>query len=258
MSRTRGVLAVVLVALASTAIWLLSRGTEAPNQAASPLLAASVDEPLKSERVRLAGSGGIGAPATQRPAVAEDRYLVAMGDPFLEPRSEAEIEWLRRNKYPNAAAREDAARFASELDFDHRDGVEAVEIIAAEQFAHQHPDNRSRAVQFLNEAAISGSTYALETLARLSESPADPVTSEAYYRASALRGDWNAHLRVKPDLTREQEMLADLLAHQVIDNLQRQRRQRGLPELNTDLRPGLDWFLQQVKEAERAATAAGR
>lgn len=255
MSGTRGVLAVVLIALVFTAIWLLSRSTEVPNQAASPSLAVSVDEPLKPELVRHAGSGGIGAPATQRPA---DRYLVTMGDPFLEPRSEAEVEWLRRNKYPNAAAREDAARFASELDFDHRDGVEAVEIIAAEQFAHQHPDNRSRAVQFLNEAAISGSTYALETLARLSESPADPVTSEAYYRASALRGDWNARLRVKPDLTREQEMLADLLAHQVIDNLQRQRRQRGLPELNTDLRPGLDWFLQQVKEAERAMAAAGR
>lgn len=196
----------------------------------------------------------LGAPQ----AASNERYVLSMGDPFLEPRSEAEVAWLRRNAYPNAAAREDAARFASEFDFDTRDGIEGIEILAAEQFARQHPDNRRRAIAFLDEAAISGSTYALETLARLSESPVDPVTSEAYYRASALRGNWNAHMRVRPDLTPDQDMLANLLAHQVVDNLQAQRRQRGLPDLRVDHRPGLAELLREIKAAEKQAAAAGR
>jgi hypothetical protein len=189
---------------------------------------------------------------------SDERYVVSMGDPVLAPRSEAEVAWLRRNAYPNAAAREDAARRASELDFDARDGIEGIEILAAEQFARQHPDNRERAIGFINEAAASGSIYALEALARLAESPADPVTAEAYYRAQALRGDWNAYLRVGPELTAEQDKLAHLLAHRVLENLQEHRRQRGLPELRVDQRPGLAGFMQQVREAEAAAASAGR
>ncbi|MDH5832182.1 hypothetical protein QFW80_16815 [Luteimonas sp. M1R5S18] len=225
------------------------------------------DAPASDEIVAVPNSEYSGAPDGASSAVESPRqrsrsgkeekgYEVSMGDPFLEPRSEAEVEWLRRNRYPSAAARSDAAQFmASELDFDHRDGIEAIEIVAAEQYARQHPDNRERAVEFLNEAAISGSTYALETLGRLHGS-ADPVTSEAYFRAAAHRGDWNAHLRVKPPLTSEQEMLASLLAHQVIENLELQRRRRGLPALGNDQRPGLDQFLRQIKEAERAAAAS--
>jgi len=259
MSRTGGAVAICLVVAIGVVAWFELRETTDSTQQSVTTEAAVSDSQGELGLPTMASDSVSRAPGVASPRAASDvRYPVAMGDPFLEPKSEAEAAWLRRNAYPNAAAREDAAKFASEFDFDKRDGIEGIEILAAEQFARQHPDNRRRALEFLNEAAISGSTYALETLARLSESPADPVTAEAYYRASALRGNWNAHMRVRPELSADQDMLAHLLAHQVLDNLQAQRRQRGLPELRVDQRPGLGEFLRQIKEAERTAAAAGR
>lgn len=259
MSRTGGLVAIVLIAALCVVWWQMSGGGEAneQNQAAPAREVVDAqhepDDPAPPPPPSAVSSG-----AEKLRSVSDERYLVTMGDPILEPRSVEEVEWLRRNLFPNAAARADAARFASELDFDSRDGFEAIEILAAEQFARQHVGNRSKAVKFLNEAAISGSAYALEALARLSESPVDRVTSEAYHRAAALRGNWNAHLRIRPELTADQDILASLLAHQVLENLQAGRRQRGLPQFTVDPRPGLEEFLRGIKEAERAAAAAGR
>ena len=259
MSRTGRAVAICLIlAVGSTAWYTWRKPTDSAQQpVGSELVVGGSHGERDVPNIAVQSADSAAVPGTPR-AASNGRYIVSMGDPFLEPRSEAEVAWLRRNAYPNAAALEDAARFASDFHLDKRDGIEGIEILAAEQFARQHPDNRPRAIEFLNEAAISGSIYALETLARLSVSPADPVMAEAYYRASALRGNWNANMRIRPDMTPDQDILANLLAHQVLENLQAQRRQRGLPDLRVDTRPGLAELLRKIKEAERQAAAPGR
>lgn len=65
------------------------------------------------------------------------------------------------------------------------------------------------------------------------------VLSEAYYRAAMLRGHWGLAFRLTPRLTDQQNLFADLRAHQIVSNMNRVRRHEGRPPLVYDERPGL-------------------
>lgn len=185
-----------------------------------------------------------------------DLFRISIGDPLFEPRTEDELLWLTRNSYPSQAERDHALGGApNEHALNAADGVTPTEIIQAEQLAVLFPDKQRVAGSFLKEAAIQGSTYALESMARMLSHPHinNPVQSEAYFRAAALRGDWNMHLRAgKPSLSSENDLLADLLAQQIIENINLQRRNRGLAPLYPDPRPGLDEFLAEIARTNRS------
>lgn len=185
-----------------------------------------------------------------------DRFRISIGDPLFEPRTEDEVLWLTRNSYPSQAERDHTLGGApNEHALHAADGVTPTEIVQAEQLAVLFPDKQRAASSFLKEAAIQGSIFALESMARMLSHPRinNPVQSEAYFRAATLRGDWNIHLRAgKSSLSSENDLLADLLAQQIIENINLQRRNRGLAPLYPDPRPGLDEFLDEIARTNRS------
>lgn len=187
-------------------------------------------------------------------SAAPPRSPMRIGDPLQQPKTDAEVAWLVRHAYPTQDEMNEAwAGFPAATEFDARDGVTPREILRAELYALTRPADAKRAEAFLGEAAADGSISALEALGRVYSAGArrDPVKSEAYYRASMLRGNWPVAMRLAPRLERQDDLIAELMAHQVIRNLNRMRAARGLPPLGYDPRPGLDEF-------SRAMGAAGR
>jgi hypothetical protein len=179
-----------------------------------------------------------------------------VGDPLFEPKSEEEARWLTRYGYPTAedlAALSHARPTASALDAS--DGFSPAEILAASELAVVAPDQTDLAKDFLNEAAINGSIFALQQMGGLLNHPLlqDPVLSEAYFRASVLRGDWSAHFRASMNnLSRENDLRANLLAHQIIADINQERLRRGLSPLYPDPRPGLEGLLQKMDAASQS------
>lgn len=92
----------------------------------------------------------------------------------------------------------------------------------------------------------------MQSLARIAHlSEHDPVKAEGYYRAALLRGDWLVGLREVPRLTPEQNYAADLRAARVLEQMNRARRQRGLPALGVDLRPGAEEAFEVLSGGKR-------
>ena len=199
----------------------------------------------------------IGDVAATPRAVVPPRSRMRIGDPLQQPKTEAEVAWLVRHAYPTQDEMNAAwAGLPSATEFDARDGITPREILRAELYAMQRPADARRAEAFLGQAAADGSIHALEALGRVYSVGArkDLVKSEAYYRASMLRGNWPAAMRLAPTLPRPDDIVAELMAHQVISNLNRMRAARGLPPLGYDPRPGLDEFSRAIAGA-RAMSA---
>lgn len=190
-------------------------------------------------------------------AAVPPRSRMQIGDPLQQPKTDAEVAWLVRHAYPTADEVNEGGRgVPAPTEFDARDGITPREILRAELYALMRPADAERADAFLGEAAADGSIYALEALGRVYSTGArrDPVKSEAYYRASMLRGNWPIAMRLAPKLPRPDDLIADLMAHQIIGNLNRMRAARGLPPLGYDPRPGLDEFSRSIARA-RALSA---
>ena len=201
-----------------------------------------------------AGDVEIGGAVAGRSAAATPRSPMRIGDPLQQPKTEAEVAWLVRHAYPTQDEMNEAGSgFPAATEFDARDGITPREIVRAELYALMRPADAKRAEAFLGEAAADGSIHALEALGRVySAGPRrDPVKSEAYYRASMLRGNWPVAMRLAPPLPRQDDLVAELMAHQVISNLNRMRAARGLPPLGYDPRPGLDEFSRAMGAAIR-------
>lgn len=237
MKRAWFVVATLAAVVAFGAYMLSSREEEAPPL---PVLVPLAD-------------GGQSAPPSSADA-QRPRSPMRIGDPLQQPKTEADVEWLVRNAFPTQDEMNEAgAGIASATEFDYSDGVTPREILRAELYAMQRPADAKRAEEFLGRAAADGSIYALESLGRVfSVGPLrNPVRSEAYYRASMLRGNWPAAMRLAPKLPRQDDIIAELMAHQVINNLNRMRASRGQPPLAYDARPGLDEFSRSVGESRR-------
>lgn len=168
------------------------------------------------------------------------------------PNTTDELKWLKKNSFPSdEEMRAGASGRAQAGEFSISDGYTAFEILRAENYGIANVQDRERAVDFLGRAAADGSIYALEALGNVYSIGAgkNVVQSEAYYRAAIIRGNWSAILRARPGISRQDEILADLMAQQIILNLNRARAGRGLPPLGYDPRPGLDEFSKSISDA---------
>ena len=126
------------------------------------------------------------------------------------------------------------------------------DVVVAESVAMSDPVAKARALALLRGASEAGSSYALQSLARIAQlSERDPVKAEGYYRAALLRGDWLVGLREIPRLAPEQNYAADLRAARLLEQINRERRQRGLPALGVDLRPGAEEAFERLSGGKR-------
>ena len=126
------------------------------------------------------------------------------------------------------------------------------DVVVAESVAMSDPVAKARALALLRGASEAGSSYALQSLARIAQlSERDPVKAEGYYRAALLRGDWLVGLREIPRLAPEQNYAADLRAARLLEQINRERRQRGLPALGVDLRPGAEEAFERLSGGQR-------
>ena len=161
----------------------------------------------------------------------------------------------RRSRPPGSTATALLAVFngaqAAQLPADGR-ARSPVDVVVAESVAMSDPVAKARALALLRGASEAGSSYALQSLARIAQlSERDPVKAEGYYRAALLRGDWLVGLREIPRLTPEQNYAADLRAARLLEQINRARWQRGLPALGVDLRPGAEEAFERLSGAKR-------
>lgn len=242
-------IALALAGLAITAVvaWTADRerqngatGRPTPSSMASPGPGASAREPAPIA-------------AGQRPAArAVFSASPRVGDPLSGARTDAEVAWLARNGYPSTEAARDALlRGGARGGFAPQERLDPAAILDAEQLALRETSRRAEAMDFLAASAQAGSIYALETLARIHDQGvdgiADPRRASAYRKAAELRGSWpSALVGDRTPLTRQQQMQATLMAHQIIANLDRERQANGLPPLGIDTRPGLDELITGI------------
>ena len=164
------------------------------------------------------------------PALHRER--IEVGDALWEAATPQQAAWLNRHGFPTSGqlAAFNGAQ-AAQLPADGR-ARSPVDVVVAESVAMSDPVAKARALALLRGASEAGSSYALQSLARIAQlSERDPVKAEGYYRAALLRGDWLVGLREIPRLAPEQNYAADLRAARLLEQINRARRQRGLPAL---------------------------
>lgn len=184
------------------------------------------------------------------PALHRER--IEVGDALWEAATPEQAAWLNRHGFPTQGqlAAFNGAQ-AAQLPADGR-ARSPVDVVVAESVAMSDPVAKARALALLRGASEAGSSYALQSLARIAQlSERDPVKAEGYYRAALLRGDWLVGLREIPRLTPEQNYAADLRAARLIEQINRARRQRGLPALGVDLRPGAEEAFERLSDGKR-------
>lgn len=169
-------------------------------------------------------------------------FTIRPGDARLTETATPEtISWLNTNKWPSTAAqRAGTAPEVTLADLSMKDGIDPVELVAAEAIASRSPELREQALSYLQSAAMNGSIYALFQLGRYygSQSVGQPVRAESYYAAAYLRGDWLAPTFLRMySLNRKQQILAKMHAVQIIQELNERRARFGLPPLMMDPRP---------------------
>lgn len=252
MKRGRLIFSLVLLVLIGTlAFWRMgpSRQEEAPQEHA-----LSVERGAPTARGSASAvmpHAAVGAShETSLPALHRERIQV--GDAFWDATTPEQAAWLNRHGFPTS---QQLAAFngakAAQLP---SDGVarSPADVTAAESVAMSDPSANAEALSVLKNASEAGSSYALQSLARIAQlSEGDPVKAEGYYRAALLRGDWLVGLRETPRLSPEQNYAADLRAFRIIEQINLSRRQRGLPPLATDVRPGANEALDQLLSATK-------
>ena len=184
------------------------------------------------------------------PALHRER--IEVGDALWEAATPEQAAWLNRHGFPTQGqlAAFNGAQ-AAQLPADGRARSPA-DVVVAESVAMSDPVAKARALALLRGASEAGSSYALQSLARIAQlSERDPVKAEGYYRAALLRGDWLVGLREIPRLTPEQNYAADLRAARLLEQINRARRQRGLPALGVDLRPSAEEAFERLSGDKR-------
>lgn len=209
---------------------------------------ASSFDPAQQARTQ----GGMTAAADLAALPALHRERIEVGDPLWEAATPEQAAWLNRHGFPTQGqlAAFNGAQ-AAQLPADGR-ARSPVDVVVAESVAMSDPVAKARALALLRGASEAGSSYALQSLARIAQlSERDPVKAEGYYRAALLRGDWLVGLREMPRLAPEQNYAADLRAARLLEQINRARRQRGLPALGVDLRPGAEEAFELLSGEKR-------
>lgn len=256
--------AVMLAVIVAYAVWWRWGLQHEPDGAGVVLgdhqHAAQVDDAPINPVVPSEGSDATRAAATvpaplptgpSRVSVMEEHLRIGMDDPLRLPSSKEELAWFERQGYPSSAALEEAAvNVPQEWTLRFRAGTSALELARAESFALLNPARAAEAIVFLEEAATSGSIYALEALSRVHAHPSagNPLIADAYQFAAELRGNW-ALAGMRGQRSPSHAYLAAVYGHRIIEEINATRVQRGLPALGVDSRPGLSDFIQRVEEA---------
>ena len=182
---------------------------------------------------------------------ASDRTPIQTGDDLYPSETTAGIDWLNRNGFPSSfELSQQSNRFSDVDEINIRDGATAPELLDLERLSNsQNEEVRKEALKKLNESAAFGSMFALEVLARAHTVAPNKnfVWSEAYYRASEIRGNWAVALRLRPRLTETEQLAADLTAQLILQNANKLRAQHGLPPLVYDARPGLEQTINALR-----------
>lgn len=255
-SLRRAGLGVVVVAVALLGVHrAMDRARdEAASVGATGAYAAGSSRPA----VQQAGSPQSGPSTATGPTAQAGPYRV--GDPRFGEVSAAQVEWLNRHRYAHIDDLQHATATAGQLTpRDLEGGIDAALIARAEVAAMFRPDLRELALSRLEEAAVDGSMGALDSLHRAYQPRAhrDVVRAEAYARMLEARGDWV--WRVRPYALDElQGIHANVLAQHLLDRYDLARRQRGLPPLRRDPRPGIDEALRSAEQARAQIEAAQR
>ena len=183
---------------------------------------------------------------SQAPASPSSR-LIRVGDPMYGVRTQAEADWLNRNRFPLIVPGILPTPTAADLD-----GPLTGEAIGrAEAASMLRPELRDRAVERLKRAAEDGSIGALHALSRAYQHrKRDLLLADAYARAAELRGDWNPRIRTFT-LGPLEEMASPVVAHRILHDIDRARRTRGLAPLVRDERPGLVEASDRILQAHR-------
>ena len=253
-------MAVPMLALAGVVLYLLLAGGESASMPESKPLARAVEPGLSSEDETPPDAGsddgdapGQASPTSpgveRKPTFRPVSYKTRMDDPLRLPKSDEEIAWFDAHGYPSSEAYDEASRSFGEAEFfDRSTPLTALNIARAELYATAFPGEAATAMAFLEKAAASGSTYALEALSRVHSNPTfgHPITSAAYLFAAELRGNW-ALASLRPQLAPDQRLLADMYAHEIIAEINRARRAAGRPELGFSPRPGLGDLRRQIE-----------
>lgn len=244
-----GAISLLVVLVASVSLLMMRNGQE--DRAGNDSAVDAHAEHQFSEAPSTDSKGsGKGVSTADSGAVAG--YEIKGDYSMYDPKTDDELKWLKKNSFPSQEEmRTGASGRAQAGEFSISDGYSAFEILRAENYGLTNAQDRERATDFLGRVAADGSIYALEALGNIySAGPGkNIVQSEAYYRAAIIRGNWNAILRARPNMSRQDEIVADLMAQQIILNLNRARTRRGLPPLEYDPRPGLDEFSRSIADA---------
>ena len=198
-----------------------------------------------------ASAGGAGSylPTPQsHPSDGPPARLIRIGDPMYGVRTQAEADWLNRNRFPVREPGLGLSPTAADLE-----GPLTAEAIGrAELAAMLRPELRDRALARLRQAAEDGSISALRALSQAYEfRRRDVVMADAYERAAEMRGDWNPRIATY-DLDSLQAMASQVLAHRILHDIDQARRRRGLAPLVRDERPGLVETSDALLQAHRA------
>lgn len=236
--------ALALVAIAGGALYWEKREVLADAEALDAIASSPLPAAVRGgEATQVSDSAPRQAPRT---AMAVKRIRV--GDPLYPSADDAGIAWLEKNGYPSAFEfSATSGRRPMLADINLKDGISATELLDLELLAAQDEEARQQAVAQLNQAVAMGSMYALEVLGRVYASQRNYVWSEAYFKASQIRGNWAAELRMKPRLTSGEGVLAAIMAQQIIDSANIARQRNGLGPLAHDSRPGAEQALIAIR-----------
>lgn len=207
------------------------------------------------------GDTHIATPSAQPPGTTQSAVAPAMqarrfhiGDTHYSVESMADVDWLERNLYPTDDEIDAASQYLRDGTPRDLDGSLSPALVArAEVAAWSNPGLRELAIGRLEEAATSGSIYALRALQRIYTAPAlrDVVKSEMYGHIAWMRGDWSS--MTADDLNGPDRMRAELGAQRWLVEADARRRLRGLPPLGRDPKPGVVEWDAHVEQAARLA-----
>lgn len=165
---------------------------------------------------------------------------VKVGDAYWSVTTQDQADWMNRNMFPS---QQDLAGISGQS------GLGALprnllpsdgsDLLLAENVAKMNPSRRNEAVEVLQNGARKGSVFALHALANVAQAEGDHVKAAGFLRAAYMRGDWAAMYALDKALSGDQALYADMMAYQMISNITAWRSARGLPPLQSDIRPGL-------------------
>jgi hypothetical protein len=259
----KGIVRFVMVALAvAGAYWLGLNHGASPGEEDAPETAAVSDAgptALRTPTVEGFRAGPATTPVGSRTASDRPAFQPAPDDPDAEPRPGSGRAWMREHGFPLDDLEVQRYSSMSDAELARRAGED--KLAAYEQCYRQlFRDNMGEvALDCFVELAARGSHYAMQALAQTylgmgaEGVVVDPLLAQAWYRASYRLGDWTAlmvahRLNANDPMQPNELLLADALAAQIVDDLDRRHRARTGEPLPVVPAPGYEHTIEHYLE----------